>query len=1024
MIPGRRPGAAGAAPLLVIALARVASGQGAADVHWSFRPLADREPPVVNQGWASNSIDRFVLARLEACGLSPAPDAERAALIRRMALVMWGLPPTPEEVETFVSDRRPDALGQLVERLLASPRYGERWARHWLDLARFAETNGFETNTPRPDAWPYRDYVVSAFNGDLPFDRFVLEQLAGDALGMDAATGFLVGGPYDTVKSPDVVLTRSQRQDELADMVNTASTAFLGMTIACARCHDHKFDPIRQSDYYSVQAVFAGVQHGDRPLRPKDDDERLARIELCRRRADECRGELDALPVAPAAGPRAGVVVIDDEALGRTPGVSLLAEKAGHGINPPGAARGYRDDPGDPERLPNLSRGRYTWWADATDRDLAIYRAGVAGRFRLWISWGAGWDTHATDASYVLDRDGDLATEDDREPLATVDQRRFADGILDPPNRPAPNRPPPNRPLWSGLLDAGVHELGEQSCIVLRAGSEGRPVTADVIVLQPADRLVAGRGEPPSLPRLRSGVDARGNEERFAPVMARRLRFTVFATNNGIEPCLDELEAFAAGGEEGERLNVALAARVSTSGDYAGDPKHRPEHVNDGLYGNGHSWISDSAGSGWVELELARLTFVDRVTWARDREGVYADRLAVDYKIEVESEAGLWRTVATSRGQLPPGVLAEEVLAYRFAGLGEGDRARVRELLAELRRLEDQITGLEELPRVYAGRFEEPAPTRRLHRGDPMQEEEVVAPGVPAFLGTLDLAADAPERERRLAFARWVASPDNPLTARVIVNRVWMHHFGEGLVDTPSDFGAMGSAPTHPDLLDWLARELVASGWSLKHLQRLLLTSRTWRQSSRPEPTALSRDADSRLLWRFPPRRVEAEVLRDSLLFVAGSLDLRMGGPGFSTFEPNDNYVRVYVPKAELGPPEWRRMVYMTKVRMERDPTFGVFDTPDAGQVCPERTRSTTALQALNLLNDEFVLDQAQRFAERLAREAGADRGAQVERGFLAALGRRPDDVELRAALDLVEAHGLAALCRALFNANEFAFVL
>ena len=250
-----------------------------------------------------------------------------------------------------------------------------------------------------------------------------------------------------------------------------------------------------------------------------------------------------------------------------------------------------------------------------------------------------------------------------------------------------------------------------------------------------------------------------------------------------------------------------------------------------------------------------------------------------------------------------------------------------------------------------------------------------------------------------------------------------MHHFGEGLVDTPSDFGVMGSEPSHPELLDWLAVELIESGWSLKHIQRLIVRSRTWRQASSPDSAGLAKDASARLLWRFPPRRLEAEYLRDAILTVAGTLDREAGGPGFSVFEPNDNYVRVYTPKDELGPDTWRRMIFMTKVRMERDATFGVFDTPDAGQVCPERARSTTALQALNLLNSTFVVQQAQRFAERLEREVGDEPTLWIERAFELAFGRTPELDESAAAVELVRDHGLPALCRVLFNANELVFV-
>lgn len=279
------------------------------------------------------------------------------------------------------------------------------------------------------------------------------------------------------------------------------------------------------------------------------------------------------------------------------------------------------------------------------------------------------------------------------------------------------------------------------------------------------------------------------------------------------------------------------------------------------------------------------------------------------------------------------------------------------------------------------------------------------------------------DQQRRLALARWITDAANPLTPRVMVNRIWQYHFGESLVSTPSDFGANGSPPTHPELLDWLAAEFMARGWSIKAVHRLIVNSAAYRQSSAPRPACLAVDAGSRLLWRFPPRRLEAEPIRDLILTISGKLDLRMGGPGFSVFEPNDNYVRVYAPRKEFGPAEWRRMVYATVVRQRPDGVFGAFDCPDGGQIAPKRTRSTTPLQALNLLNSGFIMQQAGFFAGRLEKEAGSDTSMQVRRAFALAFNRGPDPEEFSAATRLVREQGLTAFCRALLNANEFVYV-
>jgi hypothetical protein len=279
---------------------------------------------------------------------------------------------------------------------------------------------------------------------------------------------------------------------------------------------------------------------------------------------------------------------------------------------------------------------------------------------------------------------------------------------------------------------------------------------------------------------------------------------------------------------------------------------------------------------------------------------------------------------------------------------------------------------------------------------------------------------EAPERERRVALAKWIASPENPLTARVIVNRLWHYHFGTGIVETPSDFGLNGGKPSHLELLDWLASELVEKQWSLKHIQRLILTSTAYRQGSRFNRKSAEVDGSNRMLWRFPPRRVEAEPLRDAILAVSGKLDTRMGGPGFDLFEPNNNYVKVYNTKTKFGPDDFRRMVYQYKPRAELDTLFGAFDCPDAGQIQPRRNVSTTPLQALNLLNSAFLLEQSEAFAERLQRDAGASAVAQIQRAYLLAFARPADVSEVNAAEAFIQAHGLPAFCRVIYNTNEF----
>ena len=782
--------------------------------HWSFQPLTKVSAPIDRE---HHPVDAFVQSRLARDGLTLSPAAERRQLIRRLYLVMLGVPPLPGDVDSFLADARSDAWEHLVDRVLASPRYGERWAMHWLDLIRFGETNGFETNRERPFAYQYRDWVIAALNDDKPYDQFVREQIAGDQLGKPVATGFLVAGPNDIVKGQDKLLGLMQRQDELSDIVNTVGTAFLGLTTGCARCHNHKFDPITQSDFYALQAVFAGVQHADRQL-----------------------------------------------------------------------------------------------------------------------------------------------------PFTAEQSEQVAE------------------------YDAKIKRLREQIAAIL------------------------------GVAQLLDPVDAKENIESFEPVKARWVRFAIDQTNSS-EPCIDELQVFAA------NENVALASRgakATSSGDFV-HPLHKLEHLNDGQFGNARSWIASKRSGAWVQLELAEEAKIDRIVWGRDRQGQYADRLATNYHIDLSLDGEQWSTVASSRQRLArPSSDGSSIDLARMdlSSLDATTRGEAESLASSLTTLEKQRQALARSNTAYCGTFTRAPEINRLFRGDPTAPREVVPPGSIASLGSVALSNDSPEAERRLTLADWIVRRDHPLTARVIVNRLWQFHFGTGIVDTPSDLGANGTAPTHPELLDWLAGYLVDHDWSLKELHRLLLTSQSWQQSSAPRTKAMAIDAQSRLLWRFPPRRLEAEPIRDCILMVTGHLDLAAGGPGFSAFEVELENVRHYFPKKDYGPADWRRMVYMTKVRQEKDSVFGVFDCPDASQVTPKRGRSTTPLQALNLLNSRFVWQQAELFAARLERERQTP-PEQVRLAYELCFSRPADAEETASAVQFIQQQGMVQFTRAMLNASEFVFV-
>lgn len=792
--------------------------------HWSFQPV--KRPPVPKTGdsFIKNEIDEFIVAKLKEKGLTPSAPAERHALIRRLYLVMHGMLPTPEEVDAFVKDNSTDAYTKLVERVLDSPRRGERWARHWMDVVRYADTNGFETNRERKTAFHYRDWLIRAFNDDKPYDQFIKDQLAGDATGEDAATGFLVAGTYDIVKG-DPVLNAMQRQDELADMVSTTSTAFMGLTMGCARCHNHKFDPILQKDYYAMQAVFAGVNHGERAIRKKLD--------------------------------------------------------------------------GD------------------TEKQLAKLRA---------------------------------------------DENVFAE-----------------------TLD----QLSQKA-----------------------------RTAVPSATQRRVPVNAQMNEEIFTALEAVAVRFTVEATNSS-EPCLDELEVYDETGQ-----NVALASKGSkptASGSLAGYPIHKLEHINDGKLGNNHSWISNTAGKGWVQISFPSKARIKRVVWGRDRNQNFKDRLATKYKLEAAPTEGTWTTVSSSDDRQPFGG-KEDPEAF-LAHLGESDANAARQMMKSLKSVRSEIAALSGNDSAWIGQFNQPGKTHRLYRGEPMQKREVVSPDALTVLGTLGMGVDEPEQQRRVKLANWVSSAQNPLAARVMVNRLWHYIFGNGIVDTPSDFGKNGSRPTHPELLDWLADEFVTHGWSVKKLQRMILLSATFQQSSAPREDALKVDSDGHYLWRYTPRRLEAEAIRDNMLAVSGVMDLKMGGPGFYLMDVVQENVMHYFAKEKFTTDEFRRMVYQFRIRQTTDSVFSSFDCPDGGQVMAKRSRSNTPLQALNLFNSTFVLQQAELLSKRLSKEAGESPEKQAERAFVLFYNRPADAWELEQSAAMIRSEGLISFCRALYNSSEFLFV-
>ncbi len=945
--------------------------------HWSFKPPTLPDVPTVDdQPWARNEIDRFVLARLQQQGLTPAPQADAVTWLRRVTLDLTGLPPTTEEVSAFVADAEQSeaAYAAVVDRLLKSPRHGERWAQHWLDVVRYADTHGFEVNTERPHAWPYRDYVIDAFNQDTPYDQFVKEQIVGDAMGQDAATGFLVTAsvllPGQIGK--DAPSMRLARQDALDEMVNNIGQTFLGLSVGCARCHDHKFDPISAKDYYAMQAFVAGVEYADRPLRTPEANAQRAEARRMRQRVAQIDQRLAQLtPLArPKSKPRTTTANENTETL--TPLEAKFVRFTIHDAN----------------RHPTLGLiepciDEFEIFTDEPQpRNIALATAGT----KVTASGSR------TSAAHKLEHINDGQYGNQRSWMSDTPGSGWVMFELAAPTRIA-------KIVWSrDRLQHYTDRLA--TAYTLEAGLA-------------ADKLTTLVQLPPQRPAVLAAL----NTDRFPAVRAKRLRFTILATNR-LEPCLDELEVINAAGQ-----NIALASfgtTVTTSGDNFVADRHEPRFINDGRYGNSSSWMSNQPGKGWVELEFPDEQEISRVVWSRDREKKFTDRLATKYRIETAT-ADNWRMVADSTDRSSTAGQRDGT-AFSIAGLTKEEAQQANRLLEEKRTLETEIKTAKTSQLAFAGKFRQPDDIHLLNRGDPEQPQQAVVPAVLSAIGAVTLPMETAEQDRRKALAEWIASPQNPLTARVMVNRIWQGHFGTGLVETPSDFGRNGMPPSHAELLDWLALQFIQSGWSIKHLHRLIVLSATYRQSTQHHLEAAAQDADVRLLWRYPSRRLEAETIRDSMLAVSGRLDLKIGGPGFNLFQQRGG-LSGYTPIESFTGDGLRRMIYAHKVRRERDAVFGAFDCPDAGQSTARRIESTTPIQALNLFNSRFTIEQAAAFAARVQNDAGDDLTQQIRHAYQLALCREPATDEIAEAEPVIRQYGLATLCRALFNSNEFLFL-
>ena len=867
--------------------------------HWAWQPLTKFSTP--------QSIDSIIHAKLAENKLQPSPEADRRTLIRRLSFDLHGLPPTPAEVEAFIQDKDPKAYEKLIDRLLASPRYGERYARHWLDIAHYADTHGFERDQRRDNAWRYRDYVINALNADKPYDQFLREQIAGDVLSpIDphaiAATGFLAAGPWDfvgQVETKSDVLRRSARTLDLDDMVTQVMTAACGVTVNCARCHDHKLDPISQREYYSLWSVFAGLKRGDRDLDTAESARLAAERDKSLTRHRQVTTEL-----AKLTGEGLDLADMISGGNGRGTGEKGAGLHIGNGTVVKDKLGYHRDIKANRLQKPewgNVNAPKFVQWLFVPDGRVEVNVA-----FKKPVQGVPPTSAHTWDAI----RNGPLASQ------------------------------------VSTIIDGTDFAKEGHSILGLHANSA---VTFDLAEIRKASGYAKMR--------LTAMIGFGANKQAASSLAD----FTVFV---GSEQKFQRLKMRK---DEFAHIDLSIPANAPTLTLMATDG-------GDGGIGNDLLFLGD-----------AKLT------------------------LDIESQP-----------------------------LSAADKARVQTLRAEEKQLSAKLNAKVATDKVYAVIADKPPAVQILKRGDSESPaEESIPPGTLSLLRDLKPALgtlDTPEGDRRKALAAWITNPCNPLTRRVIVNRLWHWHFGQGIVNTPSDFGLGGGKPSHPELLDYLADELLKSDWSLKRMHKLIVMSQTYRQDSRrgtlQAPAAVENrrsleiDSNNRLLWRQNPRRIEAEATRDFVLAVSGKLNLQQtGGPGFTDFTYTEGYAPVYQHITADTPELWRRSIYRFVVRSTPQKFLTTLDCPDPANLTPARMTTTTALQSLALFNNDFILRQSRYFAERLQHECGTDITRQVRQAYALAFSREPTAEEQHLAAEFIQANDLFAFCRSLFNANEFVYV-
>lgn len=963
---------------------------------WSLEPIREYPvPQVASAAWPRTPVDHFVLEKIEGAGLEPAPPADRRTLIRRASFDLVGLPPSPAEVDAFVADRSPDAFARLIDRLLASPHYGERWGRHWLDLVRYAETNGYEHDKPKPNAYRYRDYVVESFNHDVPYDQFVKELLAGDLLpeprlspdGTKKMSPIGTGGMWFQEMLQHVVDWPVARAEEVENQLDVFGKAVLGLTLGCARCHDHKFDPISAADYYSLAGTWMSTTNVQACV---DTDSQVAEIRRWHDQIVALERRIQGLEDKSRLSTRLFRQRLAEASLVRR---YLMATRE---ILASGLPRESVDFPEVAKRH-KVSVGHLKRWylelEQGAERSLAI--------FRPW-------------------------RELSRSPADVFGYRKLSLAHeLEAATLRHPSKLPTAKRLFADFEGDGFDDwkaVGE----AFGTGPEHAP--------GPAARGYVGTGFASSF----HGNDGLTGRLVSPKIMVDRpnllLHFKIAGGQHVAKTCLNLLT-------NSQSVFIHEGYSITGANSDVFETRFLPlspvpfpgrevflEIVDEEQGPWGHIMVDDF----WLVEDYDYIRLKEEMPATRvnpvvlgllgDRAIGAAEELAAAYAralgdVLVEWQARIEEYVADAarlEGPAPPVIdwlkgrledpARDELLTWATRDdsllvssteseqfLSPEDRQALAALRAEKLSLEQRMP-----PSTLAivSADVEPKDIAIQLRGDPHRPGKVVPRG---FLTVLRGKRTAPVAagSGRLEMAEWVTDPHNPLPARVMVNRIWQHHFGRGIVATPDEFGARGEFPTHPELLDHLARAFIDSGWSIKAMHRMLMLTSTYQQSSQSSPKADQEDPDNKLLSHMPVRRLDAECVRDAILAVAGTLDDRLGGPSLDMTlgAPNPDQVGAADADAKL-----RRSLYIGVVRGNPHPFLRTFGFPKPSNCVGCRSADVVPQQSLTLLNNPFVIRQAANFVNRVRVEGGADEQI-VTRLYEVALARPPRSEEVQAAL-------------------------